>query len=241
MAMVIDLMPRYVYVLAAVLLAAGLVAAEPVGAQVTAGTPVTLGSGPVGSVQAWGGNITSVNLAINSTTLHWQAFYGNVSAGLRLASNQSGQTYTVKSWTVDNLRGQIYVSRSSNIDFSNLSSVDPSINNLDTAFPFLSGANDRANNTGSDNANPALTVGPYSIAANTRPIIQTNNGNNSAAWTQVVLNYNDVTSATNYVFSVPINASGNAYDNTSANYQAMVPANATTGSAVTYYFYGEIQ
>ncbi|VVB56831.1 Uncharacterised protein [uncultured archaeon] len=239
--MVVSVMPRILYVLAAVLAVGGLLVAAPVGAEVNAGTPVTLGSGPVGSVEAWGGNVTFVNLQINSTTLHWQAFYGNITAGLRLASNQSGTTYTVKSWTVDSLRGVVFVSRSSNINFANLSSVDPAINSLDTAFPFLSGANDRANNTGSDNANPAMTVGPYSITAGSRPIIQTNNGQNQASWTQVVLNYGDVTSAEDYVFAVPINASGNAYDNSSANYQVMVPANATVGSSVTYYFYGEIQ
>ena len=223
------------------LLAAGLLASAPVGATVSAGTPVTLGSGSVGSVEAWGGNITSVNLQINSTTLHWQAFYGNITAGLRLASNQSGTTYTVKSWTVDSLRGVVYVSPGSNVDFASLSSTSPSLNDLDTAFPFLSGANDRANATGTNNTNAVMTVGAYTISAGSRPVIQTNNGSSQAAWNQVVLNYGNVNSSTYYVFAVPINASGRAYDNSSANYQVMVPANATSGASTTYYFYGEIQ
>ena len=220
---------------------AGMISAGVAGANVTAGTPVTLGTGASGSVGAWGGNITVVNLTINSTTLHWQAFYGNVSAGLRLASNQSGTTYTVKSWTVDNLRGVVFASRGNNIDFTNLSTADPALNSLDTAFPFLSSANDRANNTGTDNANPTMTVGPYTITANTRPIIQTSNSTSTTAWTQVILNDGDTSAATHYVFAVPINASGVAYDNSAANYQIIVPANASIGTSTTYYFYGEIQ
>ena len=236
-----SMQPRPILFLLLPLLAAGLLAAAATGATVSAGTPVTLGSGSVGSVEAWGGNITSVNLQINSTTLHWQAFYGNITAGLRLASNQSGTTYTVKSWTVDSLRGVVYVSPSNNVNFASLSSYSPVLNDLDTAFPFLSGANDRANNTGTDSSNSALQVGTYTISANSRPVIQTYNGSSQLAWTQVVLNYGNVNSSADYVFAVPINASGNAYDNSSANYQVMVPANATSGASSTYYFYGEIQ
>lgn len=228
-------------ILLAFLALAGLAFAAATGAEVNAGTPVTLGSGAVGSVEAWGGNITTVNLTINSTTLHWQAFYGNITAGLRLASNQSGTTYTVKSWTVDSLRGVVFVSRGSNVDFTALSTVSTVINDLDTAFPFLADANDRANNTGTDAANPALSVGPYRINASTRPAIQTNNGDNQAAWTQVVLNDGNVSLASDFVFAVSINSSGRAYDNSSANYQVIVPANASVGTSVTYYFYGEIQ
>jgi hypothetical protein len=221
--------------------AAGFIAAAPVGANVSAGTPVTLGTGAVGSVEAWGGNITAVNLQINSTTLHWQAFYGNVTAGLRLASGQSGTTYTVKAWTVSNLTGMVYVSPSSNVDFSALSSYSPTLADVDAAFPFLSGANDAATASGSNNANPLIRVGSYTIPANSRPIIQTNNGSNYPAWTQVVLNFGNLSSSSHYVFAVPINSSGNAYDNTPAHYQIMVPANATAGASTTYYFYGEIQ
>jgi len=220
---------------------AGQISAGVVGANVTAGTPVTLGSGAVGSVEAWGGNITAVNLSISSTTMHWQAFYGNVTAGLRLASNQSGTMYTVKSWTVDNLRGVVFASRGNNVDFSAVASADPTLDSLDTAFPFLASANDRANNTGADNANPAMQVGPYTISANTRPIIQTSNSSNPLAWTQVILNDGDQNVATHYLFAVPINATGVAYDNSPANYQIIVPANASVGTSVTYYFYGEIQ
>jgi len=228
--------------LLALVLSASLIWAAVTGADpVTAGTPVTLGTGAAGSVEAWGGNITAVNLTINSTTLHWQAFYGNITAGLRLASNQTGTLYTVKSWTVDNLRGVVFVSRGNNIDFTNLTTPDPVLENLDTAFPFLANANDRAAQTGTDDANPAMQIGSYSITANTRPIIQTSNSTSSTAWTQVILNDGNTEVATDYVFAVPINSTGRSYDNLAANYQVIVPANATSGTSATYYFYGEIQ
>ncbi len=217
----------------------GLVFAAPVGvSNVVAGTPVTLGSASAGTAQAWGGNITQVNFTINSSTLHWQAFYGTISAGLRLASSSG----TVKSWTVSSVRGMVYVSQSSNVDFSSLNSTAVTLSNVDSAFSFLSGADDSAANTGTNAANPAFNVSQYLVSINTRPLITTRNGSGVEAWKQVVLNDGNTSNTSRYVFAGFINSSGTAYDNSSAQYQVIVPENAAGDTTpTTYYFYGEIQ
>lgn len=227
------------FALMALLFLGGLAFAAPVGASnVTAGTPVTLGSASTGTAQAWGGNITQVNFTINSTTLHWQAFYGSITAGLRLASSGG----TVKSWTVSTLRGMVYVSQSSNVDFSALNSTSVSLANLDSAFSFLSGADDSAANTGTNSANPAFNISQYQVLVNSRPLITTRNGSGVEAWKQVVLNDGNTSNQSRYVFAAFINSSGSAYDNSSAQYQVIVPENAAGDTTpTTYYFYGEIQ
>ena len=93
--------------------------ALPVGASsVSAGTPVTLGTFSPGTASAWGGNITQVNLTINSTTLHWQGFYGSLTGSLKLASGNASNLSTLKTWPVSTISGQVYVSTSSNVDLN---------------------------------------------------------------------------------------------------------------------------
>ena len=232
-------MRRLLFALFALLLFGGFASAGPVGAtSVTAGTAVTLGSASTGTAQAWGGNITQVNFTINSSTLHWQAFYGTITAGLRLASSAG----TVKSWTVSSVHGMVYVSQSSNVDFTSLNSTLVNLGQVDSAFSFLSGADDSAANTGSNAANPQFNVSDYQVAVNSRPLITTRDGSGLESWQQVVLNDGNTTSQPHYVFAAFINASGTAYDNSSAQYQVIVPENAAgDNTPTTYYFYGEIQ
>jgi hypothetical protein len=136
----------------------------------------------------------------------------------------------------------LYVSQSSNVDFSTLNSTGVSLANVDSAFSFLSGADDSAANTGTDSANPAFNVSQYQVGASSRPLITTRNGSGVEAWKQVVLNDGNTSSQSHYVFAAFINASGTAYDNSSAQYQVIVPENAAGDvTPTTYYFYGEIQ
>jgi len=220
----------------------GAYLAAPVGATVSAGTPVTLGNIPAGTASAWGGNITQVNLTINSSTLHWQGFYGSITASLRLASGSGSNISTMKVWPVSTLSGQVYVSRSSNVDFTALNSTSVSLSALDSVFSFLSGAADSATNSGSDNANPSFYVGQYVINANTRPLITTLNNNSQAAWKEVVLRHANTGNPEDFVFVGIINSSGIAYNGQPAHFQIIVPENSAGDTSVTtYYFYGEVQ
>ncbi|MFH1095523.1 MAG: hypothetical protein V1728_04865 [Candidatus Micrarchaeota archaeon] len=216
--------------------------ALPVGANVTAGTPVTLGTTTAGTADAWGGNITQVNLTINSSTLHWQGFYGSVTGSLRLASGNESNVSTLKLWTVSTLRGQIYASRASNIDFTVLNSTAVTLAAVDSAFSFLSGANDAAVNTGTDSLNPAFSIGQYAVGASTAPLITTLNSTGQSMWQQVVLNDGNTSDSSRYVFVGIINNSGVAYNGQSANFQIIVPENSVgDATPTTYYFYGEVQ
>jgi len=215
----------------------------PVGGEnVVAGTPVSLGTQSPGTAGAWGGNITQVNLTINSSTLHWQGFYGSVAASLRLASGSEGSVSTLKVWNVSNVSGQIYVSTSSNVDFTTINSSTATLANVDSAFTFLSGANDAAVNTGTNSASPAFNIGQYIVYANTRPFVTTLNSSGSPVWRQVIVRDANTTTATDFVFVGLLNSSGVAYNGAAAHFQVIVPENSAGDAAVTtYYFYGEIQ
>ncbi len=216
--------------------------ALPVGANVTAGTSVTLGTTTAGTADAWGGNVTQVNLTINSSTLHWQGFYGSVTGSLRLASGNESNVSTLKLWTVSTLRGQIYASRASNIDFTALNSTAVTLAAVDSAFSFLSGANDAAAHTGADSLNPAFSIGQYAVGANSEPLIMTLNSTGQSTWQQVVLNDGNTSDSSRYVFVGLINSSGVAYNGQSANFQIIVPENSVgDATPTTYYFYGEVQ
>jgi len=215
---------------------------DPVGATVTAGTPVTLGTQSAGTAHAWGGNITQVNLTINSSTLHWQGFFGSITASLRLASGAEGSVNTMKVWPVSTVAGQVYVSQSNNINFSALNTTATTLSNVDSAFTFLSSASDSAINTGTNSANPAFNISTFRVSANTRPLITTLNSSGSSVWRQVVMKHGASNTPSNFVFVGLINSSGVAYDGNPAHYQVIVPENSVGDTASsTYYFYGEVQ
>lgn len=225
------------------LLAIGLgFSVVPAGATVTSGTVVQLGSGTAGTANAWGGNISQVNLTINSSTLHWAAFYGNVTGALRLASVSGSNTSTVKTWSVSTISGQIYASTGTNVDFSSIGGTNITGGNLDTAFSFLSGAADSGTNTVTASLNPAISVGSISIAAGTRPLITTMDWSGNQVWNEVVLTDGTPTTATSVVFAGVLNNTGRAYNNASAHFQIIIPENSagdTSASSVS--FWGELR
>jgi hypothetical protein len=230
------------FVLVSVIGAIAISFALPVGATVSAGSPVTLGTVAAGTASAWGGNITQVNLTINSSTLHWQGFYGSITGSLILGSGAGDNLKAMKIWSVDNLRGQVYVSRSANVDFSAVNSTSVSLSDIDNAFSFLLNSNDAAVNTGTNNANPSFYVGQYIVPSNSRPLITTFNNASQPVWKEVVLKHANTGTPEDFVFVGIINASGIAYNGDLAHFQVIVPENAAGDTSVsTYYFYGEIQ
>lgn len=209
-----------------------------VNATVSAGASQTLtNAGNAGTVAAWGGNVTRVNVTINASTRHWQGFYGSVNGSLALGAG----TNVLKTWSLSTITGQVYVSQNNNVDFSTLNGTVVTLSNMDSAFSFLTGANDAAANTGTNSANSAFNIGSYSVLASSKPKILTQSNTGAQVWETVVLTSN-TSDATKYVFAGILNNSGTAFDGTSANFQVIVPENSAGNTAVTnYYFYGEVQ
>lgn len=213
-------------------------AALPVNATVTAGTPLTLTSSATsGTVGAWGGNVTPVNLVINSSTLHWQGFFGNITGSLGLGYGTS----LLKKWTISTAAGQVYASQASVIDFTALNSTSVTLANMDSAFSFLSGATDSAANSGTNTNNTFFNISHYQVPNNTRPTLFTMNSSGALVWETVVLTTN-ASDSTKYVFAGLISNNGVAADGTSADFQIMVPEDSLGNlAATTYYFYGEVR
>lgn len=210
------------------------------GGTVQAGTPVTLGLQSPGTATAWGGNITSVNLSINSTTLHWQGFYGTLSASMAISAGS--QNISLRSWNLSSLSGQVYISQASNINFSALNSTSASLSDVDAAHSFLSGANDAATKTGADSANPSFSIGQYEVRASSYPLITTKDNLGAQSWQEVVLRHSSTSSASDFVYVGILNQSGTAFNGEAAHFQVIVPENSVGNwLSTTYYVYAEVK
>ncbi len=210
-----------------------------VGANITStGTPVTLPRGAATTVSIYGGNATNLNLQINSTTLHWQGFYGNITGALRLAAGTS----TLKTWNVSSVSGQVYISTSPNINFAALASTSVNLSNVDSAFSFLSGSDDSAQNTGVENSNSAINISYYPLSINTRPVIYSRDSTLAANWQQIVLAQSLSYDKNSLVFTGIIRPAQLVFNGQAGDFQIVVPASGINGStAETYYFYGELR
>lgn len=225
------------------LIACAMPAALPVGSTtVSAGTPITLGTLSPVSASALGGNVTELNLSIASVTLHWQGFYGSITASLQLGTGSGGENSTLKQWAVGNISGQMYASRSSTVDFTLLNSTPTTLSDLDSAFSFLQGANDAATNSGTDSANPAFNIGQYAVEANSFPLIRSRDDSGNEVWDEIVMRHATDGNPSDFVFVGILNNSGVAFNGEAAHFQLVVPEDsAGDATSTTYYFYGEIQ
>ena len=211
--------------------------ASPVNATTSVGTPVTLPVEPA-TLATVTGAPTNITLDINSTTLHWQGFYGNVTGSIALGYGSS----KLKTWDLGPKSGQVYISTSANINFSQINSTDVLLNDVDSAFTFLSGADDSANLTGVEDSNSQINISNYVLAANSRPVIYSRDKSGSASWQQIVLAHTTPSGKDTFVFGGIIREGAQAFNGQAADFQIVVPTSGilnTTGES--YYFYGEVR
>lgn len=206
-------------------------------AQPSVGNPVTL---PVqaSSVASVSGIPTNISLQINSTTLHWQGFYGNVTGSIALAYGNS----TLRSWNISSVFGQVYACTSQNIDFSALNSTAVNLSDIDSAFTFLSGADDSAAITGVADSNSQINISYFTLYQSTRPVIFSRDKAGSPLWQQIILSQGASPQKGDLVFAGIIRDDQQSFNGQSADFQIVVPTSGILNSTgESYYFYGEIQ
>ncbi len=217
-----------VFLLTLVLFSYG-VYATPSGASVTPSAPETWNGGSVGSVAAYGGNITQIDLDSQTQTQVWQGYYGEVSGNMTL-NDASGNT--MYDWSLLGLSGEVYASRVNNVAWGSVVAQ-----NTCTTDEGLTGTgSDRVNRTFTASSNTAFSVGATAIGVNTACSTYTyvNNASQSASFEEILLD-----DGANSIYATFIDADTTGFDGSTHDFQLIVPV--SSGSTTTYYFYVELE
>ena len=209
-------------------------AADPTNATAsTVANETYSGASTAGSASAKGGNITEVNVGVNSQTTKWQGFYGNVSGGISLKNSGAISMYD---WS-GTVAGEVYATQDSAVNTSEWAAlVNKTGADIDSVyFPSVS-AVDNATNTFTEGSFTPFNVSGRTIATNASSSVKTLGG---PGWETIALGNTTTTTKTQFVFASIIrgDSTGDAYDGTTKDFQMLVPVETGTE---TYYFYVEL-
>ena len=193
-------------------------------------------AGTGGSINAQGGNITNVDITVQSQTNAWQGYYGQVSGNLSLADASGDVMYA---WTGPTIQGEVFASMSNAVTWASIAAV----NNITTTINCTHGQNitgtgdDRVNKTFTISSGPRANtnIGTQTITTNTACAANTYVSGAAPAqdqWEEYIL-----TDGSNTVWATEINDSGTAFTGGAEDFQLIVPANQ---SVLVYYLYVEL-
>lgn len=191
-------------------------AIDVAGSATTVGSSGRLTETTAGSATAVGGNVTSVNVDTNMSTLKWQGFYGTVDGNVSLGVDDD-IFYGFGAATFDT----IYVTTNNALDWSNLRASTAAA--IDTAWSFSDADHvDQAVDVfvGTDSFGGIASVPSADIGSFKMGLLDDGGGSAKA----------------NMAFAGQIqNPAVAGFDGSNYNYQVMVPVNGA--STETYYFY----
>jgi hypothetical protein len=206
--------------------------ADPTGATMTQGNS-SRGSNPgVQTANAQAGNVTQLNIDQTRITDIWQGFFGNVSGRIVLQNSGGNSFYD---WTVAQVTGEVYATRNTVSSWSTVNCTNSTQwQNEETALSIANTSTDGINETYNSTAHPAFMVGNTQLSGcrSTRPFNST--GQAGQFW-NILLNSDPA----NVVYASLLVDNSNAFDNTTVDFELLVPTNRTTSTAV-YYFYAEL-
>ncbi len=207
--------------------AVAVIATDPDGATITAGTPQTKTPTAPGSILAEGGNVTPANLAASSKTKSWQGFWGNVSGNLTLEDTAADIFYD---WNITNKTGEVLASRNSSIDFTTIAGVE-----VCTVDEDLTGNGNDATSKTFTNASVNFEIAGTTITEACHTYTFVSSGAQTTDFEEIITSATGVTS----IYVTRINASAIGFDGGTTDYQIIVPENKTKNTVDTYYFWVE--
>jgi hypothetical protein len=220
-----------IFVLLSIMIATSI-KGEPSAADLGRGAS-TRGTDPVAlETDAQAGNITQLNIDHSRITDTWQGFYGNVSGQIVLENAAGNNFYD---WNYLSLTGEVYATRSSVTDWSTINCTNSTQwQSEEASLGITSTQIDGINETYSAITHPQFQIGSRIMddCPSTRPYNATSS---SSQFWNVLLNSNSI----NVVYAAILAENKNAFDNSTADFEILVPVNRTTGFA-TYFFYAEL-
>ncbi len=213
------------------------------GAGVGSGTAV--GAGDVGP----GGNIITMNLISSQQNTHWKGFVGNISGAFAL-SDSAG--YYLYEWSVGSFTGEVYASRISGVTWTTVNCSNITHVNITETFHDMTTANtpyDSLSFTFNEsNWHPAFSIGDIAFAEDIcNYTTKTRNGtgwdkdNNTESQFEEVMLWDSTGNVP--VFMTMIESDAVGFDNSTYDYQMILPENSTAGAAASntvYYFFVEL-
>lgn len=199
------------------------------------------------SIEAEAGNVTALTIFGVSQTIHWQGYYGNITATIVLEDAQGNTLYN---WSAAEPQGEIYAARNTSITWDNvgcfvnagthtyeLEEIEVDIEVVDA-----DGINDTFNETN----HPTFYLGSDSITGCPTSWTFVNDDAQQARFAQVLLE-DDAAGIAIYTTLIENRDDGNAtdvvgFDGGFHDFQLMVPENGTLGNdaSTTYYFWVQL-
>lgn len=175
-----------------------------------------------------GGNISHVNVSLDSLTEKWAAFFGNVSGGLELRDNVSTNNVYSWSWAATS-GGEVCVSQAPAFVWANAEAAIRA--DIDTAWSFGSAA---------DNAANTFTDADGTITFDQSGPVTTANVTLDSGFITYVIGDGTETAEDDFAFCTEMDNAGTNYEGEPAHYEIMVPTSNGSTDTETYYFYAEL-
>lgn len=216
------------------------VAGTPTGMSIIYNETDSIAPTEAASLTTVGGSFTTMILNGSFQTERWKAYVGNISGLLTLEDSDGNSIYN---WDLAIITGEIYVSRSSQINWSTINCSEPAeISAEESALNINSSSSDSINNTFNTSTHKTFYVGTVKISNSTCRAISTyvndsvQEVSEDTLFQEVLLS--DIDS--NMVFTTIIEDSATGYDSASYNFQLIVPEDPTSPTPHTYYFFAEL-
>ena len=214
------------------------------GAEITSSTEGgSLSETAAGSDVAGGGNVTTLDLNTDASTVKWQGYVGEVEATLALGTG-SNTLYSFGAVPNDQINS-VFASLDSSFDFSSTQAVSTEISDgtLDSLWGFTNSDQDSIKTafTGGDTATisgvanvPAVNLTTYTAAG----ALST-----SPYQPGILADTASPSAMTDIAFGVSVSANQKDYSNSSTvDYQLMVPVNDSGSfTGQTYYFFLDLE
>jgi len=192
------------------------------------------------SITTPGGSFTTMVLNGSFQTPRWKAYVGNVTGKLTL-DDASGST--IYDWNLVSVAGEVYVSRSPSISWSEIKCLsDATILAEQAALNISSDNSDNINKTFNETVHKSFFVGTKKIEPSSCRAIatyissQAQSSSEDANFQEILLEDNNQ----NVVYATIIESSVSGFDDKAYDFQLIVPDNPDTNIDNTYYFFAEI-
>ncbi|MBS3119935.1 hypothetical protein J4475_03875 [Candidatus Woesearchaeota archaeon] len=199
------------------------------------------------SVEAQAGNVTALTINGTSVTMFWQGYYGNISGSVVLANSGGNNLYE---WELASPTGEIYATRNSSINWSNIACANQSqIFDEDSFLGANSTSNaDSVNRTFYRTDHPSFYTGLLNFTSGACKSASINGTGTGSNFHEVLLaEFNETSGGAKFIYTSVIDADTTGFDDTQHDFQMIVgePGSGSelypSGGTTTYYFYVELQ
>ena len=217
--------------------------AIPEGASITSNSTDTGPTKTPDSRSDLGGRIITLVLNLEQQNNAWKAYVGNITGTYVL---QNSNNYSIYEWPLGaTIEGEMYVSRSNSVNFSNgaISCATNAEMVTEQNFFGMSGTDtDNINNTFNSTNHTSFDVGTNSIGQNTcRAIALWINDTSQTPSPSAVFQEVALHDGSNFVYAGLINNDQTGFDNTTTyDFQSIIAENRTSATGTAYYFYVEL-